>query len=412
MATLQELRDKRANVWAQAQEFNSRHAAGETMSAEDEQAWTRALDEVDQLGEQIENRERTEQLDQRFGEIDENTERRQSDGTGNSGGGEDVAYRQAFERFIRNGISDLEPDEAQMLRKRSVNLRAQGVATGGAGGFTVPEGFWAKVTETLKFYATVAQFAEVLDTSAGEDIPWPTNDDTSNEGAILSENTQIGEEDVTFGQAELGAYMYTSKLVRVSLPLLQDSGIDIESFLARKLGERIGRITNRHFTVGTGTNQPQGYIDGAAVGKTAAAVNAFTWEELVDLEHSVDVAYRQDARWSFHDLVLAYIRKMKDGDDRPLWSPSIAAGAPDTVLGRPYFVNNYMDSVLEADAIVAAFGNFRSAFVVRNVAGGQLMRLAERYADFLQVGFFAFSRHDSVVQDASAVKVMQLDDGA
>jgi HK97 family phage major capsid protein len=53
-----------------------------------------------------------------------------------------------------------------------------------------------------------------------------------------------------------------------------------------------------------------------------------------------------------------------------------------------------------------AFGDHQAHFVVRRVQGGQLMRLAERYAEYLQVGFIAYERADSLVQDASAVKLL------
>lgn len=410
MARLKELREKRASAWAQAQEFNERHAAGDEMSAEDSAAWKRALDEVDELGAEIETLERTAALEERFGQIDEEHTRgaavsdgRRADGFGDDQGGE---YRSVFERFVRFGEGELNPEERQVLRAGSA--RAQGVGTPSAGGYTVPEGFWAKVTETLKFYATVAGVAEVLTTAEGSKVPWPTNDDTGNKGAILDENTQITELAVAFGQAELEAYMYTSRLLLVSYQLLQDAGIDIEAFLARKMGERLGRAVNEHYTVGNGVSQPQGYMTGITAGKIAGSTSAFTYEDLVDLVHSVDIAYRGNARFAVHDLVLGSIRKIKDDDGRYLWQPSMAAGVPDTILGYPYFVNNFQDAALEEGARPVVFGDFRAGFVVRNVAGGTIRRLEERYADFLQVGYFAFSRHDSVVQDASAIKYLQL----
>lgn len=416
MATLQELRDQRAAAWAQAQEYNERTG---DMSAEDEAAWARALDEVDRLGELINNRERTEELDTRFSEIDDQTGGNggnRSDGTGGDGANLEDQYRQAFETFVRHGQHDMPAEQRQLLLQRAVDTRAQGIGTGGAGGFTVPEGFWAKVTETMLYFANVAQVSEQLSTSTGNKIPWPTNNDTANEGSLLAENTQIGEQDLTFGQAELDAFMYTSELVRVSLQLLQDSGVDIEGFLARKLGERLGRIINRHYTVGTGSAQPQGYTVGATQGTTQslAGDNLFNdpqnaWRSVVDLIHSVDIAYRDGARFALHDLILAEVRKWRDADGRPLWQPSVAAGEPDRILNYPYLVNNYQDSVSgTAGDIPLFFGNFRQGFVTRTVAGGMLKRLEERYADFLQVGFFAFSRHDSVVQDASAIKYLEI----
>lgn len=420
MTTLQELRDKRAAAWANAQEYNQRTE----MPAEDEVAWKRALDEVDTLGEQIENRERTEKLDKRFGEIDDETQDgtgggRTSDGTGGDGASLDEEYRKAFVGYMRNGLDELEPEQRKLVRshfRADPALRAQGVATGAAGGFTVPEGFWAKVTETMKFFGGVLQAGvEVLDTESGEAIPWPTNDDTANKGALLAENTAVTEQDLVLGQAQLDAFMYTSRLVRVSIQLLQDAGIDIESFLARKLGERLGRIFNEHWTTGTNVSQPQGFVTGATVGVAqAGTATSFGYNHIIDLIHSVDAAYRSGpgVGFSMHDLIVAFVRKIRDdsggvGIGRPIWEPSVQAGQPDTLLGHAVTVNNDMASVQVATAKTLAFGNFQAAYVARRVRGAQTLRLAERYADFLQVGFLAFQRMDGTTQDASAVKVLQ-----
>lgn len=413
MATLIELKEKRANVWTQAQAFNERHKAGETMSAEDETAWSRALAEVDELGTQITNRETSESLETRFAAIDEQTDIVTP--SGERGDQSDAAkYRSAFERFCRHGMGDLEVEERQLLQANFTQERAQGTATGAGGGYTVPEGFWAKVTETQKYFGGVIGFAEDLGTDSGNDIPWPTNDDTGNKGAILGENTAITEQDVEFGQKTLGAYTYTSKLIRVALQLLQDTGIDLEAFLARRIGERLGRIHNEHLTTGTGAAQPQGFITGATVGKTTAGATAITYNEIVDLVHSVDAAYRASGRCRFelHDLVLAYVRKIRDdsggaGLGRPLWEPSVQVGVPDSLLGYAVTVNNDMASTVATTNKTIAFGDLQAAYVARRVNGGQMMRLAERYADLLQVGFFGFQRLDGLTQDASAVKVLQ-----
>lgn len=411
MSKSKELREKRAGIWAQAQEFAERAKKGEPMSAEDNAAWERALGEVDALMSQIENLERSEKLEQRFGEIDEQTPI--IDARGREGTAADGEYREAFNSFLRYGLNELAPEQRKLLRS---NLRALGTTTGTAGGYTVPQGFWAKVTETMKYYGgVIAAGAEVINTDSGNDLPWPTNDDTSNEGALLSENTQVTELDVVMGQKTIDAYTYTSRLIRVALQLVQDSGIDIEAFVARKGGERLGRIYNNHQTNGTGTSQPQGVITGATTGRTSAAATAITYNEIVDLVHSVDVAYRQapptDVAFMMHDLILAYVRKIRDdsggsGLGRPIWEPSVQVGVPDSLLGYRVVINNNMASTVATTNKTIAFGNFRAGYVIRQVNGGQLMRLEERYADFLQVGFFAFGRMDALVQDSSAIKLL------
>lgn len=405
MPTLQELREKRANVWSQAQDFNARAAAGTEMSAEDEASWKRALDEVDTLGNQIGTRERTETLDKRFGEIDAQV----VDARGAGEADDATKYRKAYDAWMRKGVTGISADERQMLE---ANFRALQTDTGGAGGYTIPEGFWNKVTETMKMFGGVLQVAEIVTTATGNPLPWATNDDTANVGEILEEGSAVSEQDVSFGQKTLGAYTASSKMIRVSNLLLQDTGIDLEAFLGRRAGERIGRIENTRLTTGTGSGQPQGIITGATTGKTTAGATAITYLELIDLIHSVDAAYRMgNCGWMMHDLILAYVRKIKDdsggaGVGRPIWEPSVQAGVPDLLLGYRYTINNDMASTVATTNKTMAFGDFRSGYVVRKVAGGSMSRLTERYAEYLQTAFFGYERFDGLVQDASAYKLL------
>ncbi|MEV8245030.1 phage major capsid protein [Streptomyces rochei] len=409
MPTLQTLLDKRASAWAKAQEYQSRATSEAEMSAEDRAAWDAALAEVEQLSQDIERDERHQRLaGVDYSQVIEAT--READEERHGGPDRAAAYADAWRTWMRDGATELTSEERGALRTGWVDgkeLRAQGVATGAAGGYLVPPEFRAKMIEAQKFFSSMRDVAEVITTETGATLPWPTNDDTANEGAILAENTQVTEQDVTLGQEELGAYVYTSKLVRVSLQLLNDNGFDLESWLARKLGERIGRAQNRHFTTGTGTNQPEGVQTNAVVGVTGAAgqVDSVTYDDLIDLIHSVDPAYRLGGRagWMLHDTTLGTARKLKDGQNRPLWEPSVQVGVPDTLLGYRYTVNQNMP-VMGAGTKSILFGDYFAGYVIRDVQDVQLLRLAERYADYLQVGFLAFARTDGVPQDKAAYR--------
>jgi HK97 family phage major capsid protein len=215
---------------------------------------------------------------------------------------------------------------------------------------------------------------------------------------------------VTLTQEQLNAYMYTSKLVLVSYQLLQDSAVNIESFLARKLGQRIGRIQNQHFTTGTGTGQPLGLITGATTINTAATGSTvlIKYADLVTTMFKVDPAYRNggNVKWMWSDTALSTIRQLVDSQNRPLWEPSVQAGTPDMLLGKPIIINNDL-AVPAANAKTGAFGDFEAGYIIRDVSGVQTVRLDERYADFLQVGWFAYCRTDATVQDTAAYTVFQ-----
>jgi hypothetical protein len=141
--------------------------------------------------------------------------------------------------------------------------------------------------------------AQILNTANGQDIDWATSDGTTEEGELLGENTETSEEDVSFGGATLGAKKLSSKIIRVSNELLQDSGVDIEAFLAARIATRIGRGEAKYLVLGTGTGtplQPKGLAASVTGTKNTAAATTFTWKELNALKHSVDPAYRNGQR--------------------------------------------------------------------------------------------------------------------
>lgn len=409
MPTLQTLLDQRASAWDKAQKFQNRAATEEELSAEDRSAWDAALADVEQLSTDIEREDRHARLaNVDYTQVIDATK----DADEERHGGPDKAkdYAEAYRAWMREGTADLTSEQRTTLRSGWVDgkeLRAQGVATGAAGGYTVPAPFRAKLVEAMKFYGAMRDVAEVITTETGATLPWPTNDDTANVGAILSENTQVTEQDVTLGTNDVGAYMYTSKLVRVSLQLLNDSAFDLESWLAQVLGRRIGRAQNAHFTTGTGTAQPEGVQTNAVVGKTGLVgqTTSVIYDDLIDLIHSVDPAYRNSGRvgWMLNDASLAIGRKLKDSQQRPLWEPSVQVGVPDSLLGYKYTVNQDMP-VMAANARSILFGDFFAGYLIRDVQDVQMLRLAERYADFLQVGFLAFARTDGTPQDTAAYK--------
>lgn len=319
-------------------------------------------------------------------------------------------YGDAFWAYTRRGMQRLKPDQLEALETGFSEVRAQGVGQDALGGYTVPEGFRVTMTETMKAFGGLANLAQVITTTTGNDLPWPTNDDTGNEGAILSENTVVPNQDIALGQRKLGAYMYTSKLVKLSLQLVQDSAFDLEGWLPRKLGERLGRAQARHYATGTGVDQPQGVTTSATVGKTGAGgqVTSFIYDDLIDLEHSVDPAYRDASRCRYlmSDSALKALRKLKDGDGRPLWVPVPAPGMSAQLNGWSYTIDNSMP-VPAASAKSLAFGDFMAGYLIRVVLGMQLVRLGERYMDALQIGFFGFARTDAMIDDQAAIRVFQ-----
>ena len=408
---IKSLLDKRAKAWSEAQDIRHRAEREENrdLTNEEDQTFTRALDEVERLDGQIRNAERAQRLEDVQNDAEQrNRSSRPTNVEDTPAEDRGEQYRGAFEAYMRRGAADLTGEQRQALQAGfDSELRAQGVGGDAAGGYTVPEGFRNTMTETMKAYGGLLSLVNVITTDTGNKLVWPTSDETAAKGAILAENTQISEQDVAFGTKNLDAYMYTSKLVRVSYQLLQDSAFNLNAWLPAKLGERIGRAVAEHVAVGTGTDEPEGIVNLAAgaTGATSASAKV-TYDNLIDLEHSVDPAYRGRAQYAFNDQALKLVRKLKDTQDRPLWVPSVIQGAPSTFNGHAYTIDNDLP-VPAPGAKSIFFGDFNAAYTARQVSGSQLMRLTERYADFLQVGFFGFQRFDGVIDDAAAAKAYQ-----
>ncbi len=411
MPTLQETREQRANVWSQMTEIMDRATReGRDMTAEETTTYDRAEADVDRLGDIIARQERHENR-QREMTAPDRAELRPAPAPLDAAGDDDPAYTRAFESYMRFGMNRMDRADLDVLARGWCQPEnAAGVGTGGAGGYTVPPAFRNQIIEQLRDFGAVRRVAEHIETTTGANLPWPTVDDTGNIGAIVGENTQITEQDVTFGTASLDAYMYTSKIVRASLQLLQDTGFDFEKWLSGAFARRIGRIQNQHFTTGTGTGQPDGIVTSALVAKQGAAgqTTSVTYDDMVDVIDSIDTAYltADGLQWMFSQAVRKIARKIKDAQGRPMWEPSLQAGTPDTLLGYGYVLNNDMPAPA-AGAKSMLFGDFAAGYVIRDVTDVVVQRLTERYAEYGQVGFVALQRSDGTQQNASAYKAYQ-----
>lgn len=324
---------------------------------------------------------------------------------------------ETFEAFIRGGMLELAPDQRKIMAglRRQLPQGALTTGTGSSGGYTVPEGFRQNLEDAILSFGGMRAAATIWTTDSGETIPWPTANDTAQVGAIVGENVDAftGGTDPSFDQVPFGAFIYTSRGVLVPVSLLQDSAFDIPGKLATWLGLRIARAQNAHFTTGVGTTQPTGVVTSATEGwETAAGQTAsLIYDDLVELQHSVDPFYRRSASFMMADSTLKAIKMLKDAtSELPAWVPGIALREPDTILGHPYVINDDVDALGAGNAPLV-FGDIKK-YVIRDVRAVQMVRFDEKYMDALQVGFMSFHRADGNLVDAGTHPVKYLSNAA
>lgn len=277
----------------------------------------------------------------------------------------------------------------------------------------IPQGFVNALEHKLMEIGVLLQVASIVRTETGNDLPWPTSDDTSNEGEQVNEEADThaaGSTDPTISSVTLKAYKYSSKPIIVSRELIEDSAFNLAEELGLMAGERLGRIVNRRSTTGTGVDQAQGVVTGAQVGHTTVAgqVDEITPEDLIDLLHSLDPAYRGNARFMLNDAIVAKIRKYRDtATGNFIWQPGLQLGIPDRLLGYPVSLNQAMTGTLAANAKPLLFGDF-SKVKVRMVRGIRTRHLVELYAKTDQEAFQSFLRADTRILQPAALKSLQM----
>lgn len=318
-------------------------------------------------------------------------------------------FKKVFQKSMRYGADKL-TEEEQKTYQEFAETR-QMTTTDGDGGELVPTDLAEELFRAMKQFGSVRQAARIITTTSGNQIDYPTSDDTGNKGELVSENTSISDQKITTGSKKLEAFKYSSKFIKVPFELLQDSQFDVESFVRENATERIGRITEEHYTTGDGSSKPNGIVTASVEGARSSNTNSFTFDDILELKHSIDPAHRQSNSFGFmlHDDTLKQIKQLSIGssDARPLWQPSFVQGEPDTIDGEQYWINQEMSKVGTSNKIILA-GDF-SKYIIRDVGDVRMRRLVERFADKDQVGFVMLMRTDAELMNAGndPVKYLQ-----
>jgi len=414
--SITDLNEKRGRLVAQAREAleEIKTNTDESRAAELNQRHDSIMSDFDKIEGQIEREARVSAAEARAEEARAKLRPIPGDGAARAADqGRAPEYRDAFYAMLRAGgnVSDLSGEERAALKagvQQDAEFRAQTVGTNSAGGFTVPVTLANIIIKSMAAWGPMYDddICTAINTSTGEQINIPTVDDTTTAVAKTTEGTALTDDggvDVTFGQKNLNAFMFDTEFVRWSPALSQDSIFNMEQLLGELLGERLGRRANLELTTGDGTGDPNGIVTASSLGKTAAAIAAITADELIDLQHSVNPAYRQSpkARFMFNDATLAAIRKLKGGDGQYIWQMGdIRTSVPGTLLGSPYSVNQAMASLGTGNKPVI-FGDF-AKYYVRKVGSPIIGVMRERF--WPDLGIAGLIRFDGELGDTAAVK--------
>ena len=404
MSKILELREKRAKAWDAAKQFlDAKRGADGMLSEEDTATYDKMEQDVMNLGKEIERLERQAAIDAELSKATSTPltgkpgAKMGKDETEKTGRASDE-YKGSFWNAMR--VKAPMPSVLNALQE----------GTDSEGGYLVPDEFERTLVEALEEENVFRTLAHVIRTSSGDrKIPVVASKGTA---SWVDEEGAYTESDDAFSQVSIGAYKLGT-MIKVSEELLADSVFDLEAYISKEFARRIGAREEESFFNGDGKGKPLGILaaaGGAEVGVTAASATAITADEVIDLFYSLKAPYRKNAVWVLNDATVKQIRKLKDTTGQYLWQPSLVAGTPDTILGRPVKTSAFMPTAA-AGAKTIAFGDFKYYWIADR-QGRTFKKLSELYAANGQVGFMGTQRVDGKLILPEAIKVLQQKSGS
>ena len=396
--TLNEMLEKRKNLLNTMDGFLETHKnSNGALSVEDDATYSKMEKEFDELTASITRAQRRANMEMEMNKpvnapitAKPMVMTEQEENTGRASKG----YKKNFWNAMRR--KQMTPEMVNALQ----------IGTDSEGGYLVPDEYEKTLVEALEEENIFRKLAHVISTSSGDrKIPVVASKGSA---SWVDEEGTIPDSDDAFNQVSIGAYKLGT-LIKVSNELLNDSVFNLESYISKEFARRIGSKEEDAFFNGNGTGKPVGIFNatgGAEVGVTAASATAITADEIIDLFYSLKAPYRKNAVWILNDATIKAIRKLKDNNGNYLWQPSLTAGTPDTILGRPVYTSSYVPTIA-AGAKTIAFGDF-SYYWIADRAGRNFKKLTELYAANDQTGFVATQRVDGKLILPEAMKVLKM----
>ncbi|WP_327162855.1 phage major capsid protein [Streptomyces zaomyceticus] len=403
MPNIRELRTKRTKLGADARAIMSQaETEGRSMTPEEEVRFDKFMEERDGVDRTI---ERVEKL--------EDEERGQEDlERGGKPGGDEAMG--ALRAYLLGGRSVLTERQA----------RALNAGHDPEGGFLVaPQEFVKDLLKGVDDMVALRGLATVHQLTQAESLGVPTLDTDLGDADWTSElGTGSQDDGMRFGKRELRPHPL-AKRVKISRKLMRSSATNPEVLVRDRMGYKFGVTAEKAYMVGDGNQKPLGlftaHADGIPTSRdvdistsgtgftNVAAGNAA--DDLITAKYTLKGAYHRRAQWLFHRLMVASVRKLKDGDGNYIWAAGLADSEPDKILGLPFITSEFAPSTFGDGDYVGLLGDFKYYWIAEALQF-EVQRLNELYAESNQIGFIGRQEADGMPVLAEAFVRLQSND--
>jgi HK97 family phage major capsid protein len=379
-----EMRQERASLWEQAKALNETTLAeNRDFTALEQEQYDKLTAKMDSLRGQIDRTEKIMNEGQFLSTSAQEPIRTEPTGKINQRNTNE--YRAAFERFILNGPSALSHAEVKAMQADSDQDGGYWVMPQQMSEGLIKDVDDAVIVRQLSTGRTITQAKSLGVVTLAEDLDdaeWTTELKTGS------------RDDLKLGQRELRPHP-AAKRVRISNTLLRLTAGGAESVVRERLAYKHAITAEKAYMTGDGNQKPLGLFTASdkgiptsrdvSDGNTATGIK---FDGLINSLYSLKSAYQLRSSWLFHRDATKDIRKLKDGEGQYLWQPSVIAGEPDLLLGRPFYMSEFAPNTFTSGQYVGIIGDFSYYWYV-DALDIQIQRLVELYAETNETGFIS-----------------------
>jgi len=218
--------------------------------------------------------------------------------------------------------------------------------------------------------------------------------DNDPDDPIWTAEIKTGDEDdaMRFGLREMKPHPL-AKRIKVSRKLLRTSALPVEQIVIDRLAHKFSITQENAFMTGDGANKPLGLFTTSEQGISAArdestdnTATTIEFDNLHNVKYKLKGNYWAMASWLFHRDAMKQISKLKDGQGNYIWRESVRVGEPDTILGFPIRMSEFVPNTFTTGQYVGMLGDYKNYWIA-DALTLEMQRLVELYAETNQVGF-------------------------
>lgn len=306
------------------------------------------------------------------------------------------AYGPAFGLYARRGDRDALFD-----------AKAMSVGSDPDGGYFVTPFMSPRILSIIFESSPVRQLATV-ETISTDAVEYPIDDGEVGGGWVGEQETRSETTTGQVGVQRIPVHELYA-MPKATQKLLEDASVNIEAWLANKIGQRFGRMEATGFVTGDGVKKPRGfttYANGTTRGTieqiASGHATALTFDGLINLMTALKEEYAAGAAFMMRRASIGDVLLLKDGNGQYIWRTDNQSGKPSILLGSPVYQAADMAAV-GAGALAVAYGNFQQGYTIVDRLG--ISTLVDRFTAKPFVLFYTRKRVGGDVTNFEAIKL-------